>query len=209
VDSLIQKYKEDVLPTRSPRTQKDYVRYLNRLSVLFGKRAAETITPQELEEWVNQTPGGKGKRQREKHMWCLRAVLGHAVTLRWLQFNVVKELKLDHGKPPQKVVTEKELQRLKSLTKHQRLILAADLTLLTGLPQQEILDLTWSQVYPAEKLIRQHLRRTGELVEIHITPELEEVLRRCKELPIVAQWMRQTQSPHSRTSARAFRSPSR
>ena len=184
VDTILDKYKEDVLPHLSEATQQDYARHLTVLSRLFGKRAAESITYKELREYLNQAPGGKGHAHRTKSLWCLRAAFNYAVQLQWLQSNVVKEVELRNPKPRDRIVTEQEFQRLKALGKHEKTMLAAELTWCTGLPQREILNLTWAQIYPDEEVIRQYNRRTGQSIDVKITPRVKALLDRCRQLPI-------------------------
>jgi integrase len=178
VDEIIEKFRKERLPRLRKRTQKDYGRHLDVLSRHFGEREAKELTLKELNSWMDVETG---KIHRNRQMAVMSSLLGAAVKWGWLDSNVAKEVQRNATKARDRIVTDKELAQAKEHAS-KRLQLAMDLSLLSGLKQGAIITLTWAQVDRNENLIRIRHHSTGRQVQIPITPELDAVLVRCKEL---------------------------
>lgn len=173
VDEIIERFKKTKHLKLKPRTQKDYLRHYATISRDFGDRQAKDISLRELQDWMKVDTG---PIQRNRALAVVSSLFGAAVEWEWLGYNVCKEVERNEAAPRQRVVSDKEFQRMRRLAGN-RLSLAMDLSLLTGLKQGKIIQLTRQQIYREDKVIRAAGR------EIDITPEVDAVLAKCGELP--------------------------
>ncbi len=179
VDEIIERFKKERLPRLKKRTQGDYGRHFVLLSRDFGQRQAKDLTLKELQGWMNVETG---KIQRNRQMAALSSLLGAAVKWGWLDSNVCKEVERNKSKARERIVTDKEFAQMKTYA-GRRMPMAMDLSLLAGLKQGAILELTWTQIDRQDNVIRIRHHLTGRQIQIPITPEIDAVLAKCKELP--------------------------
>ena len=178
VDEIIERFKKTRHAQLKPRTQKDYLRHYAVVSRDFGHRQAKDIPLKDLQDWMKVD---SGRIQRNRQLAVMASLFGAAVKWEWLDYNVCKEVKRNEAARRNRIVSDKELEQVKRLA-GTRLPLAADLSLLTGLKQGAILELTWQQVDRNDKVIRVRHHSTGRQIQVPITPEVDSVLTKCREL---------------------------
>lgn len=180
VDEIIERFKKTRHPKLEPRTQKDYSRHYTVISSQFGHRQAKDIPLRDVQEWMNVD---SGRIQRNRQLAVMSSLFGAAVEWGWLDYNVCKEVKRNDAKKRNRPVSAAEIQELKRYANKQ-VAIAVDLTFLTGLRQGEIIQLAWRQIDHDAKVIRRRHHRSGQENQVTITPDVDAVLSRCRELPV-------------------------
>jgi len=56
MNSIFDRYERDVLPTKSPRSQKDNIAEMKKLRIVFGGMSIEAITPQHVAQYRDALP---------------------------------------------------------------------------------------------------------------------------------------------------------
>ena len=176
MDDCFDLYEREVLPTKAPRTQKDYRKHLLVLRAEFGHMRPDDITPKHIAGFLNQT--GKGKIQLNRHIALLSAVFSKAVG-RWFTAttNPCAKVERNEAKRRDRYITDAEYAALYAILPP-RVQVAMDLALLTGQRQGDLLALRWEQVSDAGILFRQG--KTGKRLLVGSSPELQAVLDRAK-----------------------------
>jgi integrase len=180
---LIDRYRTEVLPLkRSKHTRDDQGAQLDRLKRVFGHIMPDGVTTQHCYRYVDErrTKDGKTAPVAAKHEIKL---LGHvfAKAIRWgmATRNPVRQMEKEPRGKRSRYVTDEEFRVVYGLAS-ERMRIAMDLALLTGLRRGDLLALKWGQV--TEAGIEVHTSKTGAGLLFEVTPELDGVLERAKRV---------------------------
>jgi Swt1-like HEPN/Phage integrase family len=180
VNSVLDKYKKEELPRLKASTRKGYAALTRLISREFGHRRLGSLTKPELDAWMKAT---KSAFNRNRAMTVFKTALDAAVRWGWIEHNVCSTVQRNpKSEKRARVLTEKEFERAKQIARIPKLTLLMDLAWHTGMLQGVLIDLSWRQVYYSERVIRARDPRTEEIVEVQFTPEIEDILRKCKEI---------------------------
>ena len=178
VNIILERYERDCLPELAPRTQKDYIRHLAKLRVVFGSAIACELRPKDFGPFLDVK---RGKCQRVKQLAVLSAAFTQAVSFwYWLPSNVLRDVKRPKSKPRDRLVTADEFAAVRALAPY-RVKLAMDLAVMTGQRQGDLLALRWTDI--RDMAVQIYQSKTGKRLAIGITPDLEAVLDKCWQLP--------------------------
>lgn len=180
---VIDRYRTEVLPLkRSEHTRDDEGAQLNRLKLVFGEMLPDSIEPQHCYRYMDRrrTKAGKPAPVSARHEIKL---LGHvfAKAIRWgvAAGNPVRSMEKEPRGKRSRYVTDAEFAAVYGLAS-ERMRIAMDLALLTGLRRGDLLALTWRQV--TEAGIEVKTSKTGAGLLFEVTPELRAALDRAKRL---------------------------
>lgn len=174
VNTILDRFVSDSLPSRGLRTQRDYLRHIRVLRREFGQRIADELRPRDFAEFLNVT---KGPIQRVRQLAVLSAAFTDAVS-RWfvIESNVLRDVKRRKNKPRDRLILDEEFAAVKAIASP-RLQLAMMLALLTAQRQGDIIRFRWSDIRDMELHVYQ--AKTRKRLAIEVSPELEAVLDQC------------------------------
>lgn len=180
---VIDRYRTEVLPLkRSPQTRINETAQLVRLQAVFGDMAPDELEVAQLYQYLDRRrgPDGSPAPTAARHEVKL---LGHVLqkATRWglATRNPVRQLERLPRTKRMRYVTDEEFAQVRELAA-ERMKIAMDLALLTGLRRGDLLALTWDQVKPEGVEVR--TSKTGAGLLIQRTPDLEAVLDRARRL---------------------------
>lgn len=134
--AAMDRYTAEILPTKAPKTQTEYLKALNKLRAVFGQMSPKALKPRHVYQYMDKRPPTAANREK--------AVLSAVITacVRWgaLDRNLVREVRRNPEVPRDRYVTDEEVE---AFLKHCSAMLKAyvELKLLTGLRQGQILNL--------------------------------------------------------------------
>jgi integrase len=133
------RYCSEVLPSKAPKTQSEYLKAINRLRGVFGQMSPKALKPRHVYQYMDKRPPTAGNREKA----TLSAIMTACVRWGALDRNIVREVKRNVERPRDRYVTDEEVEAFLS---HCGSLLKAyvDLKLLTGLRQGQILNLKLS-----------------------------------------------------------------
>ena len=180
---VIDRYRAEVLPLkRSPQTRINETAQLGRLRAVFGDMAPDELEVAQLYQYMDRRrgPDGAPAPTAARHEVKL---LGHVLqkAIRWglATRNPVRQLERMPRTKRMRYVTDAEFDTVRGMA-GERMRIAMDLALLTGLRRGDLLALTWEQVKPEGIEVR--TSKTGAGLLMHRSPELESVLDRARRL---------------------------
>ncbi len=168
------------IPRKAPRTGQDNRRQLGRLRKVFGEMRPVSVRPKHIYEYLDirsRTALTAANREFE--------LLSHTFTkaIQWgvLDENPCRHVRRDdyRPKPRKRYVTDNEFEVAYGLATD-RMQIAMDLAVLTGLRQGDILSLTRDNVTKEGLLV--HTSKTEKLLLIEWSPELKKAVRRARQL---------------------------
>ena len=174
---FFERYKREVLPSKAPRTQKDYSRHLVILDRAFGHMRPDDVRPRDIGQFLDRP---KGKIQANRQVAVLSAVYAKMVG-RWYvaERNPCQKVERNPSEQRTRYVTDQEFEAMYSMCSP-RLQLAMDLALLTGQRQGDLLSLPWKNVTEEGILFRQG--KTGKRLLVGLSPALSAVLERARKM---------------------------
>ena len=174
-EAVAARYTRDVIPGKAPRTQRDNLIELERLTAVFGKVLIDAIKPFHVRQYMDKRgEQAKSRANREK------ALLSHI-------FNKAREWGYTDAPNPcqgvkgfteagrDRYVTDQEFEAVRNAA-HTTLRDAMDLALLTGQRPADILKIQRSDIRDGALWITQN--KTGTKRGIEITGELSIVIDR-------------------------------
>lgn len=176
-----ERYRREVIPQLSPRTQKDYARHLAILDRVFGHMMPDDLKPRDVGQFLDRP---KGKIQANRQVAVLSAVYAKMVG-RWYvaDRNPCAGVERNPAKKRTRYVTDAEFEAVKTIASP-RLKLAMELALLTAQRQGDLISLPWKNVSAEGILFRQG--KTGKRLLVSMSPALQEVLDRARMMtPVV------------------------
>lgn len=180
---VIDRYRAEVLPLkRAATTRKQEGAQLDRLKLVFRDMLPDAVTTQHCYRYVDRRRDKKGKPvpSAARHEIVL---LGHvfAKAIRWgvATQNPVRAMEKEPKQRDKRYVTDEEYAAVYSCAT-ERMQIAMDLALLTGLRRGDLLALTRSSL--TDEGIVVQTSKTGAGLVIEYTPELTAVIERAKKI---------------------------
>lgn len=179
---VIDRYRREVLPMkRSPATQKDQGRQLDRLKAVFGYMLPDVITTKHCYLYLDQrrTPDGKPAPVAARHEISL---LGHVLgkSIRWGVSTLNAVRGIDYGpRPKRKRVPIEEVWAVHALA-NDRMKLAIELALCVGQRQGDLRKARHADCTDDGVVFDQTKTGAGVLVEWSAT--LRELVKRSKAM---------------------------
>lgn len=179
----LDRYRIEVLPLkRSEHTREDQGRQIERLKLVFGTMIPDSVTTQHCYQYVDARRDKQGCPVPVMASHEIK-LLGHvfAKAIRWgvASVNPVRAMERESKAKRSRYVTDAEFAAVYGLAS-ERMRIAMDLALLTGLRRGDLLALRWDQVRADGIEVR--TGKTGAGLLIERTAELEAVLVRARQL---------------------------
>ncbi|MEJ1961026.1 MAG: Swt1 family HEPN domain-containing protein [Gammaproteobacteria bacterium] len=179
VAQVLDRFELEDLPNLGERTKKDYVRHLSTLRSQFGHRQVHELRRAEIQTFLNVS---KGQIQRNRIISVLSSAISQAVNWGWVESNVCKGVPRNKPKGRKRsALTQQEFEDAKKIAPL-RVRLTMDLARQTKQGQSAIVELCWSQVDDEKAVIRFRDKTTDRRTDVRITPEIAEVLGRCRKI---------------------------
>lgn len=180
VSDLLDRYCREVIPTKAPRTQKDNLGEIRYLRPFFGAMAIDAVSPIHVAQYRDaRTAKTRGNREV--------ALLSHAYSkaCEWglVQSNPCREVKRNRERPRDRYVTDEELEKFKEICPPW-LKTYLSIKALTGLRQQDLLALKWSDISDTVLTVRPRKTQdsTSKRIAIVLTPELSGLIASLPKL---------------------------
>jgi len=186
---LFDRYVFEVTPTKSKRTQKDEIAYIQKLRKLIGANSVIDFRPQHAyqvrDHLKNNVTKGSGEKQANRHMSVLKHVFTKAI-----EWGVIDVHPMHSG--AFKMFPEKRSKmRIPSDAEVREAIKIANpmlqsyckLKLITGLRQTDLLGLTVHNVKDdyLEVMLSKTEDRTEQVLRFDLTDEMRDIIRECRE----------------------------
>jgi integrase len=180
---VIDRYRIEVLPLkRSEHTRKNEGAQLDRLKRVFGDLLPDSITTQHCYQYADKRRDKTGKPVPSAARHEI-ALLGHvfAKAIRWgvATHNPVRAMEKEIKRHDKRYVTDDEYAAVYSCAT-ERMQVAMDLALLTGLRRTDLLSLRRANLTDEGIVIQ--TSKTGAGLLIEYTPDLSAVIDRAKKL---------------------------
>lgn len=173
---VMDRYQADIIPTKSPRTQIDYIGSLKLLRAVFGHMAPEEIEPHHIYGYMDAR---NAPVRANRDVAVLSQVFQLAIRWGYPTDNPCKKVNRNTEKPRTRYVEDWEFWAVYDLASP-ALQVAMLLAVMTGARQQTILRLTVHQLRD-DGIYIEH-GKGGRRVLVAWTDELEEAVDRAKTL---------------------------
>lgn len=180
VGELLDRYVREIVPTKAPRTQKDNLVEIRFLRAFFGAMHVESVKPTDVVAY-RDARAAKTRCNREI------ALLSHAYScaVEWgvAHANPCRDVRRNKEKPRDRYVTDAELEEFKKECP-EWLKNYIEIKLLTGLRQQDLLALRWSDVTTTSLLVQPRKTKdsTRQRLSISMTTELSSLISSLPKL---------------------------
>lgn len=180
---VIDRYRVEVLPLkRSEHTRKNEAGQLDRLKRVFGDLLPDSVTTQHCYQYADRRRDRAGRQVPSAARHEI-ALLGHvfAKAIRWgvATHNPVRAVEKEAKSHSKRYVTDEDFQSVYSCAT-ERMQIAMDLALLTGLRRGDLLALTRANLTKEGIIV--DTSKTGAGLLIEYTPELSAVIERAKRI---------------------------
>jgi len=186
---LFDRYVFEVTPTKSKRTQKDEIVYIQKLRKLIGANSVIDFRPQHAyqvrDHLKNNVTKGSGEKQANRHMSVLKHVFTKAIE--WGAIDVHPM----HSGAFKMFPEKRSKMRIPSDAEVREAIKIANpmlqsyckLKLITGLRQTDLLGLTVHNVKDdyLEVMLSKTEDRTEQVLRFDLTDEMRDIIRECRE----------------------------
>lgn len=181
---IIDRYRVEVLPLKkSAHTRALEGPQLGRLRAVFGDMHPDSITAQQLYRYLDQRRDKQGRpapSAARHEIALLGHVFGRAVRWGLAAGNPVRQLQKEAPRPRAgRYVTDDEFDAVRAAGS-ERLRVAMDLALLTGLRRSDVLGLTRECITPAGLVVQ--TQKTGQALQFDWTPALRDAVERARRL---------------------------
>jgi len=202
IGSLLDRYVFEVTPTKSKRTQKDEIAYIQKLRKLIGANSVIDFKPQHAyqlrDHLKNNVTKGSGEKQANRHM----AVLKHVFT-KAIEWGAIDAHPMHSG--AFKMFPEKRSKmRIPSDAEVREAIKIANpmlqsyckLKLITGLRQTDLLGLTVHNIKGdyLEVMLSKTEDRTEQVLRFTLIDEMREIIRECRERKPLSKFLFKTRT---------------
>lgn len=176
LNAIMDRYMQDVIPTKSPRTQKDNLIELGLLRAVFGRMHPDQVKPHHVYQYLDRRPPVRGRREK--------ALLSHIFTkaIQWglASANPCRLMHLDARPHRDRYVSDEEFLAVRNLAS-KPIQLAMDIAYLTALRKGDLLSITLHQI--SDDGIRITTGKTDKKLLIEWSDELRQVVEQCRRLP--------------------------
>jgi integrase len=176
VGDLLDRYVREVVPGKAARTQKDNLVEIRFLRTFFGAMDIGAVKPTDVVAY-RDARAAKTRCNREL------ALLSHAYSLavEWglAAGNPCRDVRRNKEVPRDRYVTDAELEKFKEDCPPW-LKTYLSIKLLTGLRQQDLLAIRWTDVTDSSLSVR--TQKTGQRLSISLTSELSSLINSLPKL---------------------------
>ncbi|MBI4231201.1 MAG: site-specific integrase [Planctomycetes bacterium] len=173
---LIRKYRESVLPKKSPTTIRREEEILPRLEATFGDRRLLQVTQEDVEAFQSRRKDQVSAATVNREMIVLRRLLSKAVEWRYLWDSPARRVKqLREQNRPFRYLTREEADTLvAACVGHVRVVVLVALH--SGLRRGELLALRWRDIDFARGVLTVANSKSGRMRHIPMNETLREAL---------------------------------
>lgn len=195
-DRLAERYRLEVLPDLSPKTQESYRPSICRLLTVFAKLHPAEIRPKHANRYYDVLSGDRSAAVAKSDIGVLRAILSCAVRWGVMDTNpLIGQLRLKGAGSRDRYVEDWEIDAALSLTPTagnkrgtsrgtEMCQVYIEFKLATGLRRGDILRLPLlDHTKPISVVLRKTRKSSGKKVIIDWTAELHDIVRRIEALP--------------------------
>lgn len=181
---IMDDYQTKVIPTKAVKTQRDNLRALGLLRVVFGHMQPDDVEPKDVYGYMAKRPPVAGNREK--------ALLSHVFTFAIRQGltndNPCRLVVRNTERPRDRYVTDGEYSAVHKIMPAQ-IQCAMEIALLTGLRENEILRLKRADELEDGLLVKPSKR--GKPLLFELTPELKDAIKHARSLPgdIKSMWL--------------------
>lgn len=174
---LIARYRREVLPEKSAKTQVEQSAQLTRLDKVFGAMAPDDVLPVHIGQYLDKR-GQKAPVAANREI----ALLSHVYTkaLRWgfAQTNPCRGIERNKEKPRERYITDAEYAAVLAVAPGP-VGLAMEIAYYTGQRLGDVLKMRWADL--AGNVLYVIQDKTGAKLHIEIGPELADVLASARQ----------------------------
>ena len=188
IGALLDRFAIEVVPTKAPKTQIDYRRYVTTLQKPFGAMALADLEPQHVYQYVDKR---SAKVAAHREIEVLSAAFTKAVQWGLIKSHPFKgEVRLEGETPRNRYVEDWELIEVLALPSRRKkgsvgMVQAyLRIKLLTGLRQRDLLLLTMSDIQEDGIHVTpsKTAKTTGKTVIFEWSPELKAAVEEAKAI---------------------------
>jgi len=172
-----ERYENEIIPTKAPRTQQDNKSEIKNLKKAFGKMLPENIKPKHIYAYMDaRGQTSKTRANREKSL--LSVVFSNMVRWGIVEYNPCKQVKNFTEKPRDRYVEDWEYQAVLSLASAV-MHAAMEIAVITGMRQGDIIKLKYSDL--TDEGIRLTQNKTGKKQIFQWTDDLRAAIKKSRE----------------------------
>lgn len=188
IAALLDRYALEVIPTKAPKTQTEYRRYVVALRGPFGNVRLADLEPQHIYQYIDKRTA---KVAATREIEVLSAAFTKAVQWGLIKAHPFKgEIRLEGEKPRDRYVEDWELRAALSIPSRRKkgsvgMVQAyLRIKLLTGLRQRDLLLLTMSDIQDDGIHVTpsKTAKSTGKRMIYEWSPELRQVIEEAKAM---------------------------
>ena len=170
---IMDRYQQDVIPTKAISTQKTNIKELSLLRAVFGEMAPGDITPPDIYGYMDRRPPVRANREKA----LLSHVFSYAIRWGCVSDNPCKLVKRNTETPKGQYV-EPEAYNTVFAIMPPAIQAAMDVALLTGLRQLDVLKLTRANCTDTGLLVEPHkTKKHGRKILFEWTQELRAAIK--------------------------------
>lgn len=176
---VLDRYLQLVTPSKAERTQKDEHEYIGKIRLVFGRMTPGAILPTHVYGFRDKLAAKSGAVQANHHLKTLKHIFSKAIEWGAVTSNPAREVRKLSVKARDRYITDEEYLAVYAAAS-ERVRVAMDLALLTGLRRGDLLSLTRLQL--KDDGIHVQTSKTGKRLIIEWNDELTEVIARAKKI---------------------------
>jgi integrase len=189
VAQLVERFNEEALPSRAPRTQREYCAMFSGWIVpAIGKRKVADVQREDIER-LHAKITGAGKERRANSVKSLCSTLFNtAITWKIISDNPVRNIKGNPEPGRERYLTAEEIERLVNVLEERRSrrpdsVDAITIAMLTGARRGELLTMRWNDLDLSEGVWVKPASSTkqGKLHRVPLSADAVAVLRRRQD----------------------------
>ena len=199
---LFDRYVFEVTLTKSKRTQKDEIVYIQKLRKLIGTNSVIDFRPQHAyqvrDHLKNNVTKGLGEKQANRHM----AVLKHIFT-KSIEWGAIDVHPMHSGafkmfpekRSKMRIPSDEEVREAIKIA-NPMLQSYCKMKLITGLRQTDLLGLTVHNIKGdcLEVMLSKTEDRTEQVLQFNLTDEMREIIRECRERKPLSKYLFKTRT---------------
>ena len=197
IAQLLDRYLLDEVPNKAERTQKEDHKNIRKLREWVGDNSVVDFKPQhayQLRDHIKQqAERGSGEKYANRLMSLLKVAFTKAI-----EWGVIEDHPMTGGKfkmfpESRSKLRVPEIKEIREAAKsaHPTLQCFIDFKLATGLRITDILGIKFSDI--SDDFMRVPIGKTaktvGRIQEYEMTPELKAIVRRCRSIPPLSQYL--------------------
>ena len=192
--AVFKRYRNEIIPGKAPKTQKENERQLKCLAAFFGGMRPQDIEPLHVYQYMDERPPVSANREKA----LLRHVFKKGVRWGCVRSNPCLNLESNRERARDRFVTDDEYLIVYEKAPHQ-IQIAMELARITGMRQADILKLRWSDITSDGLYVRQ--QKTGKQQLFEVTPSLRLTLSEAKNSKVQSIYLVNTKSGGRYTSS--------